>query len=467
MIRNISLLSSRNAFAASVFTAFFALLLLPASLPAQPEIIDKVIATVGGELVLLSELEEQFALMEAQNGVAPPDARCNLLDNILTTKLLLNQAKLDSVEVTDEEVEDQLNARIERILGFMNNDITQFEDYYGQNIDEVKAQYREDLRNQVLVDRMRGKVMEGITVTPAEVKRFFEQIPRDSLPYFNSEVEVGEIVYKPVVNLQEKQRAISKLEELRKRIVDGGEKFEDVAKKFSDDGSARAGGDLGWTRRGKFVPEFEAAAYKLDQNEISPVIETQFGFHVIQMLERRGNAIHVRHILIKPEITEADLEKAYAHLDSVRQLIVTDSISFSRAVKLYSDKETQSYNNDGRMVNPASNNTFFEIGDLDPDVYFAVDTMKSIGSISKPFEFASPVGEPYFRIVQLQSRTAPHRANLKQDYAKIQQAAIQSKQSETVAKWVKNAINSTYVAFDHMYDNCPGLEAWKKRPERP
>ncbi|MBK8703328.1 MAG: peptidylprolyl isomerase [Saprospiraceae bacterium] len=467
MIRIINLSTSRNAFAASVFIAFFTLLLLPVTLPAQPEIIDKVIATVGGELVLLSELEEQYASMEAQTGVAPPNARCNLLDNILTAKLLLNQAKLDSIEVSDEEVEDQLNARIERILGFMNNDLKQFEDYYGQSIDEVKADNREDLKSQLLIQNMRGKIMEGITVTPAEVKRFFEQIPRDSLPYFNSEVEVGEIVYKPVVNPQEKQRAISKLEELRKRIVDDGEKFEDVAKKFSDDGSARAGGDLGWTRRGKFVPEFEAAAYKLDQNEISSVIETQFGFHIIQMLERRGNAIHVRHILIKPEITEADLEKAYAHLDSVRQLIVTDSISFSRAVKLFSDKETQSYNNDGRMVNPASNNTFFEIGDLDPDVYFAVDTMKTIGSISKPFEFASPIGEPYFRIVQLQSRTAPHRANLKQDYAKIQQAAIQSKQSETVAKWVKNAISSTYVAFDQRYDNCPELEAWKKRADKP
>lgn len=467
MIRMFNRLSGRIAQAAAAFVAFFALLFAPVILPAQPEIIDKVIATVGGELVLLSELEEQYALMEAQNGVMPPDARCNLVENILITKLLLNQAKLDSIEVADSEVEDQLNARIERILGFMNNDISQFEDYYGQSIDEVKAQYREDLKNQLLVERMRGKVMEGITVTPAEVKRFFEQIPRDSLPYFNSEVEIGEIVYKPVINPTERQRAISKLEDLRNRIVNGSEKFEDLAKKFSEDGSARAGGDLGWTRRGKFVPEFEAAAYKLEPNEISPVIETQFGFHIVQMIERRGNAIHVRHILIKPDITEADLEKAYNHLDSVRQLIISDSISFSKAVKLFSNKDVQSYNNDGRMVNPASGNTFFEIGDLDPDIYFAVDTMKTIGRISKPFEFADPLGEPYFRIVQLQSRTVPHRANLKQDYAKIQQAAIQSKQSDAVAKWVKNTIGSTFIAFDERYDKCQELEKWKKRPDRP
>lgn len=427
----------------------------------QPEIIDKVVATVGGELVLLSEVEEQHALMQAQSGVIAPDARCNILDNIMISKLLLNQAKLDSIEVSDNEVEDQLNARIDRILGYMNNDVNQFEDYYGQSIDAVKAQFREDLRNQILADRMRGKIMEGVTVTPSEVRHFFAQIPKDSLPYFNSEVEVGEIVYKPPINPEQKKKAIDKLEDLRKRIVDGGENFEDLAKKFSDDGSARAGGDLGWTRRGKFVPEFEAAAYKLDQNEVSPVIQTEFGFHIIQMLERRGNAIHVRHILVKPEITDEDLEMAHAHLDSVRILILKDSINFSRAVKEYSYKDAQSYNNDGRMVNPASGNTFFEIGDLEPDIYFAVDTMK-VGGISSPFQYTDPVGEPYFRIVQLQSRTAPHKANLKQDYSKIQQAAIQAKQSQIIENWVKDRIDGTFVAVDDLYDQCPTVAKWQK-----
>lgn len=434
---------------------------------AQSEIIDKVVATVGGETVLLSEIEEQHSLMEAQNGVVPSDARCGILDNILVGKLLLNQAKLDSIEVSDEEVEEQLNARIDRILGFMNNDVTQFEEYYGETIDAVKDQFREDLRNQLLVERMRGKVMEGVTVTPSEVKKFFQEIPKDSLPYFNSEVEIGEIVYVPPVNAEEKKKATEKLEAIRKRIVDDGESFEDLARKYSDDGSARGGGDLGWTRRGKFVPEFEAAAYKLDQNEISPVVESEFGFHIIQMLERRGNSIHVRHILIKPAITDEDLELARLHLDSVRQLILKDSISFSKAVKQYSNKDEQSYSNDGRMVNPASGNTFFEIGDLDPDVYFAVDTLK-IGGVSAPFAFVNQSnGETNFRLVQLQSRTTPHKANLKQDYAKIQDAAIQAKQSEIVNKWVKDRINSTFVAIDAAYNGCPGVEQWKKKTDRP
>ena len=230
---------------------------------AQREIIDKVVATIGGELVLLSEVEEQHALMEAQSGVLPDDARCNIMDQLMASKLLVNQAKLDSIEISEEEVEAQLDARIERILSFMNNDVSQFETYYGQTINEVKAQFREDLKSQILADRMRGQVMAGVTVTPSEVKQFFNSIPLDSLPYFNSEVEVGEIVYKPEVNKEERQKTIEKLESIRQRIVDG-EDFAELASKYSEDGSARAGGDLGWAKRGKYVPEFEAAAFKLE-----------------------------------------------------------------------------------------------------------------------------------------------------------------------------------------------------------
>ncbi len=433
---------------------------------AQSQVIDKVVATIGGELVLLSDVEEQHAMMQAQRGVVPPDAKCSILDNILVTKLLLNQAKLDSVEVSDVEVETQLNARIDRILTLMNNDMTQFEAYYGQTISQVKEQFREDLRNQLLVERMRSKVMAGITVTPSEVKKFFDQIPRDSLPYFNSEVEIGEIVYKPQINPEQRKKSVDKLEEIRRRIIEDKEPFEAMAQKFSDDGSARAGGDLGWAKRGKFVPAFEAAAYKLEKDEISPVVESEFGFHIIQMLERRGNSIHVRHILVRPEITDEDIELARNHLDSVRQLIVNDSLSFSIAVKRFSDKNVQSYNNDGRMVNAATGNTFFEVGDLDPDIYFAIDTMK-VGGVSSPFEFTDPSGDSYFRIILLQSRTVPHRANLKQDYSKIQQAAIQAKQSEFISSWVDEKTGSTYIAVDNLYSGCPNIERWRKEKLKP
>ena len=449
---------------------FFAVLafsaLSSATLAQSKSVIDKVVATVGGELILLSEIEEQHALLESQNGDLPENARCNILDNLLANKLLLNQAKLDSIEVTDEEVETQLDARIERILGFMNNDISQFEDYYGQSISDVKDQFREDLKNQLLSERMRGQIITGVTVTPSEVKTFFRSIPADSLPYFNSEVEIGEIVYKVQPSQEEKQKAIDKLEEIRRMIIEDGEDFAALAQKFSDDGSARIGGDLGWTKRGKFVPEFEAAAYKLDKNEISPVIESQFGFHVIQMLERRGNSIHVRHILVKPDISDADLDAASNHLDSVRTLILDTDLDFSIAVKRYSDEDVQSYTNDGRMVNPVTGNTFFEIGDLEPDIYFTIDSMK-VGSISSPFEYSEPTGDTYYRIIQLQSRTAPHRANLEQDYSKIQKAAIDSKTNEYINEWVEERIEATYIDIDTRYDGCPEIQKWRKKDIRP
>ncbi|HMO40428.1 MAG TPA: peptidylprolyl isomerase [Saprospiraceae bacterium] len=443
------------------------LLLVLTSLSAQKVVIDKVVGTVGGELLLLSEVEEQYALMTAQNPKLPADIRCDIMDGILSAKLLLNQAKLDSVEVSDEEVESQLNARIERILSYMNNDLEQFETYYGQSVNEVKEQFREDLRSQILTDRMRGQIMSDVKVTPAEVRAFFQTIPRDSLPYFNSEVEIREIVYKPKINEEERQRAIDKLTELRRRIVENGEDFAELARKFSDDGgSARLGGELGWARRGKFVPEFEAVAYNLDKGEISEIVESEFGFHVLQLLERRGNSINVRHILVKPQITDADIEKARSLLDSVRTRILLDSMSFSLAVKRFGYKNTQSYNNDGRAVNPATGNTFFEIGDLEPDIYFTIDTMK-VGGISKPFQFFDPLGEPYFRIVMLDSRTAPHRASLALDYFKIQQAAIESKKNEFINNWVAEKIENTFIHLDAMYDGCPTLEKWRARQIRP
>lgn len=433
---------------------------------AQNEVVDKVVATVGGELVLLSEIEEQYALMKDQQESLPENVRCQIVAQTMGAKLLLNQAKLDSILVDDSEVEAQLNARIDRILNYMQGDMKQFEDYYGQTVNEVKEQFREDLKNQILVERERSSIIQSINITPSEVKDFFNKIPKDSLPYFNSEVEVGEIVYYPKVNTSERQRALDTLTNVRKKIVVDSIDFAQMALKYSDDGSARAGGDLGWAKRGSFVPEFEATAYNLEPGEVSDIVETEFGFHIIQLLERRGNQIHTRHILIKPDITNDDLQLAFNHLDSVKTLVKNDSISFSFAVKQFSTEEVQSYNNDGRMVNPITGNTFFEIGDLDPDIYFTIDTM-DVGEISAPFGFKDLRGENAFRLVQLQSRTAPHRADLALDYAKIRKAAREAKQSEFIAKWVDEKVNSTYVNLDKIYNGCPNLASWRKVADKP
>jgi peptidyl-prolyl cis-trans isomerase SurA len=432
---------------------------LPLGAVAQDEkaVIDKVVATVGGEIILLSEIQEQLSYAKQQQPNLPESYACVVLQNTIVTKLLVNQAKLDSIEVKDEEVETQLDARIERLMAYFNQDEKALQDYYGQTVVEMKDQLRNDMRNQLLSERMQAQVTGKATVTPAEVQAFFKRIPKDSLPYFNSEVEIKELVYKPVVNDVEKKKSRDLAEDLRKRIEDG-ENFAELAKKYSDDpGSGSQGGDLGWQKRGTFVPEFEAMCYNLEKNQISPVIETEFGFHVIQLLERRGNLVHARHILIRCNITDEDLDLAKQKLDSIRTLVVRDTMPFSFAVKRYGDKNTQSYNNDGRVTNPRSGNTFFEATDLDTDIFFAIEGLKE-NEVSEPTMFRGPDGTRFFRLIQLQSRTAPHKADLRQDYNKIQTAALEQKKGDYTEKWVLDRLRSTYLAIDPLFSDCPEIK---------
>ena len=425
-------------------------------------ILDKVVAQVGSEVILWSEVEEYYAYQKANSGKMPEDARCIILDNLMLKALLVSEAKLDTlIIVSDAEVEDNLNRRIDEILFMMNGDVVFFQDYYGKTVNEVKNDMREDLRNQLLSERMQGSVIRNIKITPAEVKSFFEKIPRDSLPFFQSEVEISEIIFKPKVNDVEKKKAIEKLEELKARYQKG-EDFAVLAKNHSDDpGSARVGGELGWQKRGAFVQQFEEAAYRLDIGELSEIVESDFGFHLIQMLERRGNSFKTRHILIRPEITQADIELAKQAVLDVRKQILEKKITFEAAVKEYSDDKAQSYTNAGRVVNPKTSNTFFEIADLEYDVFFAIDSMK-VGGISGPIEIQDDEGSVYFKMIQLNSRSTPHRANLNQDFSKIKQAAIEQKKASFLDTWVKERSESTYVEIDPEFQNCKVLTTkWK------
>ena len=431
-------------------------------LEGQPQVIDRVIATVGGELLLLSELQEQLSLIASQQGTKiTPEVRCEVLEQLMTGKLLVNQAQLDSIEVSPAEVEGQLDARLDRILGLMNGDLRQFEEYYGQTVSEVRAQFRDDLRDQLLSERMRAQIVAEAQMTPSEVKAFFESIPADSLPYFNSEVEYRELVYEPKVNPEQRATALAEIQEIRRLLVEDGADFAELARKRSDDpGSGRAGGELGWAPRGTFVPEFEAAAYRLEVDEISEVVESPFGFHIIQLLERRGNRVRTRHILIKPEIVAADLALAERVLDSMRQLVVSDSILFREAVRQVGTDKVQSYTNGGRVSNPADGSTIFEIGDLDPVAFFAIDTL-TVGEVTAPVQFEDPSGEVTYKLFQLDSRTTPHRASLRRDYNRIRTAAVESRKADILSDWVEETINSTFIKVDaSLVRDCALEDRW-------
>lgn len=438
------------------------LLILPLAGSAQDQetvMIDRVVAQVGGEIILLSDIEERTAQLAEQQGIAPEKVRCQILESVMLGKLMVNQAKLDSVEVSDAMVEGELDQRFDYIMGLFGNDPEQFRNYYGKSMEEMREFMRGEIRDDITMREMRRTITSDIRITPKEVTDFFNLIPNDSLPYFNSEVEVSELVYVPEASAEKKQEAIEKLEELKERIQ-AGESFEEIAKIYSDDlGSARNGGDLGWMKRGTLVPEYEAVAYNLQPNELSQITESEFGMHLIELLERRGNSIHTRHILIKPKITEGDLSKSRGVLDSIKNEISIDSISFADAVKEFSNQKVQSYYNSGRVTNPSTGNTFFEIADLDPETFFAIDTL-DVGEVAGPVEIVSQAGEVTYKLIQLNSRSEPHRANLRQDYTKIQEAAINKKKAEVFDEWAQDIIRKTFIEVIPEFQTCPNLAPW-------
>lgn len=420
-------------------------------------LIDKVIAKVGTESILMSDIESQYAYAVEQNA-ATPDVKCEILQSLVGQKLILHQARLDSVEVSDVEVEASIQFRLDRVLTQMNGDVEMFKEFYDMTPEQMKENLVEDEKNQMLVQRMQSQILNEVEITPKEVKEFFYSIPEDSIPYLSAEVELAEIVVKPEVNADERTAALQKIVDIRKKIVDGSEDFAALAKKYSDDpGSGMRGGDLGFAARGTFVPEFEAVAYSLDKGEISDPVESEFGFHIIETLERRGNKIHVRHILVKPVITEDDKALAKNKLDSIRTSILNDDYSFSTGVKKYSLEDVPSFNNNGMIQNPNSGKTIFDMAELPSNIYFAIDELE-VDDITAPLDYALPTGETYYRIVKLISKTKPHRASLDQDYNKILNFAKESKKNQYFAEWLEEKLDETYINIDSRYLSCPELD---------
>lgn len=325
----------------------------------------------------------------------------------------------------------------------------------------MKDELRGDLKDQLMAEEMKNKIVEKITITPSEVKQYFKSIPYDSLPYYNAEVEYSEINYYPKPSKAERQKITDKLNSIRTRIVENGEKFEDLAKKFSIDGSAAAGGDLGWAKRGAFVPEFEATAFNLEEGQVSTIVESEFGYHLIQLIERRGNSFHARHILLKPELSDDDKRIAKHTLDSILVELNNSKVTFVDVVKKYSNKNFPSYSNGGRAINPATNTNFFEISDLEPDIYFTLDTMV-VGQISAPHEFKDPYGETAYKVLMLQSRSEPHKASLEKDFSRLKEDAIIEKKDSEVKRWVDEKIGQTYMTIQPEWQTmCPNISNWK------
>lgn len=421
-------------------------------------VLDKIIAKVGSEVIFHSDVEEQMAMMRDRKGTPGAAERCLILESLMAQSMLVHYAKIDSVVVTDDEVNAEIDQRMDQILAMMNNDRKMFQEVYGQTVSEMREQVKDDMTRKLLGDRMQQQIINSVQVTPSEVLEYFNNIPKDSLPYFNAEVEIAEIVIYPEVNPEERAKAIAKINDIKSQLAAGAD-FQELARKYSDDGSGREGGNLGWTSRGSFVPEFDAAAFQLEKDEVSEIVESEYGFHLIQLIDRRGNSINTRHILIRPRITEADLAKTKTLLDSVKHLIEIDTFTFAEAVAKFGDKRVQSFSNNGRVINPSTANTFFQTGDLDSEIFFAIDSL-DVWEITPPIEYRTQLGDAFYKIVQLQGRTAPHQANLGQDYSRIQQAARDSKRNLAFSDWIDKRVNDTYIMIDPDFRDCPNIDRW-------
>lgn len=440
------------------FTLFAFWLISPAfaqETAATGQVLDKIVAKVDNYILLESDVQQTYieAVAQSQQGIDPP-TRCQIFESLMINKLMVAKAEIDSVTVTDAEVMLQVENRFNQVMQQFGGDEATLVEAYGKTGDQLKSEIEDVIREQLIVSRMRGKITEGLTVSPAEVKEFYNSIPKDSLPFFSAEVTVGQIVKKPDVDPRIKENMIAQLRKMKQDIFDGNADFATLAKQYSEDpGSGPQGGDLGFFRRGELAPEYEATALGLRQGEISDPVETAFGIHMIQLLENRGTTFNTRHILLIPKASEEDLMKAEKYLDSLKREIQETRLDFARAAKDYSDDRGTS-DNGGFFKDPATNSIRLTLRTLeDPVLYFTLDSME-VGSITPPMRFEDPREGWKVRILYYEAKYPAHRANLEDDYEKLKAATLRRKEEELLGKWFITAKEDVFIDVDPAYDRC-------------
>ena len=426
---------------------------------ATGQVVDKIVAKVDNNILLESEVQKSYleAISQAQQGIEAP-TRCTVFESLLINKLMVAKAEVDSVIVTDAEVLLEANNRFAMVMQQFGGDEAMLAEMYGKTADQLKAELEEVMREQLIVRKMRKTITDGITVSPAEVRAFFLNIPADSLPLFTSEATVGQIVRKPETNPKVREDIVAQLLQFKEAISSGKSTFAELAKAYSEDpGSGAQGGDLGFFRRGELAPEYEATALGLRQGEISDPVETQFGFHMIQLLEIKGSTFNTRHILRIPKASEEDIVKAERYLDSLKKEILADKIDFAKAAKEYSQDRTTS-DAGGFFTDPATTSNRLSLRTLeDPVLYFTIDTMK-IGDITPPIRFEDPREGTKVRILFYKARYPAHKANLEDDYEKLKAATLRRKEDEVLSKWFVTAKEDIYIDIDPSYDRCDALK---------
>lgn len=426
---------------------------LPASAqqPASGDtiIIDRVVAVVGNSPVLESAIESQFFQAKARN---VQTTKCKIYEDMLYQKLLVSQADIDSITVTEKQVDAEIQNRLQGFIDQLGG-LEKVEEYFNKPLGEIKEDLRDVTEDQLLAQLERDEITKDIKVTPSEVNNFFRKLPKDSLPLIDLEFELNQIVFYPEISKKDIEDVKKRLLSIKDDVEHHGALFETKAILYSEDpGSAASGGELGMMSRNDLVPEFSAAAFKLKRDSISDVIKTEYGYHIIQMIDRKGERINVRHILMKPKFTPEAKTKAKQRADSVYNAIKDGKISFEDAAKLYSQDE-KTNKNGGLMMNQRTGSTKFSVDQILPANYYNFKNLKE-GEYTRAFESYDDKGATVYVIIKVKSKVEPHIANIETDYQVIQDMALDKKYREAYDKWISEKSKTTYIKISNDYKKC-------------
>jgi len=412
-------------------------------------LIDQVVAIVGDKKILQSDIENQLLQLRGQRYATMSE--CQVLKDLVSQKLLLIQAQKDSLTVSSNQIESELERRIQYFVRQIGSE-QKLEEYYNKSIPEIKQDFRKLLREQMLTQQMQSQLMQDIEVSPKNVKQFYKNLHEDSIPVINKSVQINQIVRYPSETEKAEIEARNRLLELRKRILKG-EKFSTLAVLYSDDpGTARKGGELGFRTQEELDPAFADAAFSLQEGEVSGIVESAYGLHIIKLLAREGEQVNVRHILIKPEVSMKQRQKVMNKLDSIATVVRKDEMTFEEAALKFSEDKKYKMNG-GLLVNPRTSGNEFQLDELPNQDYQAIQNLQ-VGEISEPFEAQDENGNTIFKIVKLKSRTERHKANLEQDYNRIKQLALQQKRQKYIQKWLTKKQKETYIHIDEGFRDC-------------
>jgi peptidyl-prolyl cis-trans isomerase SurA len=430
-------------------------------LDAQPIVLDKIAAQIGDNIILLSDLKIQE--MQAKEAKVEIDSAfdCRMLEELMIEQVLVNQAKLDSIIIADEQVDADMENRL-RLIQQQMGGRQKLEEFYGMTYSEIKDKFRESIRSKMLADEMRNTITLGLSVTPKEVTSFFNALPADSIPYINMQLGFQQIVIYPEITKEDKKTAYAKLAGLRNEIVVSGKSFESIARLYSmDPGSAPMGGKIAATK-GMMVPQFESTVFKLKPNEISEIIETEFGYHIIKLLSRAGEDFVCLHILIRPEFSIQAVNRASQRMDSCYRMLKMNELTWEQAVARFSN-DASTKQNKGIITNPKNASQMWDMSDLneiDQQIYLLTDAMEE-GDVTQPNLYMDfMTREQGIRIVRLMKRVPAHKANLNDDYALIKQAAESDKRTRILNKWVDSKLGNAYIRIDSEYLACPFQHQW-------